>query len=394
MRWPFTRDNLEPATALPEEISAPAEICFTFKLFQELAQQDSSANIFFSPCSVMLCLAMVYDGARGETRSGMANALQLSGLDSEGVGGVVAGLRSVLHGQEAGVQVRISNSLWCNQSIHVDPAYVTRAREIYDAEVREVDFAAVEAASRINAWVNEKTAGLIPRMVDGLDPLTLLAALNAIYFKGLWKHPFLKVMTRDEIFTTGAGEKKTLPRMLQMGTFRYWEQREFQAVALPYKGSRIAMYVLLPSQDFSLGELHDLLSAARWDAWTKRFAQMQGSVYLPRFKTKYVASLRPALVNLGMERAFDPKRAEFGGIQSSPSPLWIDQVVHRAVAEVNEEGTEAAAAMMTEMLGSSLRPERPKPHFKMIVDRPFLFLIRDEMSGNILFIGSIVDPNS
>jgi serine protease inhibitor len=394
MRWLFTRDNPERATALPEAISAPPEICFTFKLFQELAQQDSSANILFSPCSVMLCLAMVYDGARGETRSGMASALQLSGLDSEGVESVVARLRSVLQWREAGVQLLLSNSLWCNQSIHVDPAYTTRAHEIYDAEVREVDFAAADAASRINAWVSEKTAGLIPRMVDGLDPLTLLAALNAIYFKGLWKHPFLKVMTRDEIFTTGAGEKKTLPRMLQMGTFRYWEQREFQAVALPYKGSRIAMYVLLPAQNSSLGELHGLLSAARWEAWTKGFGQMQGSVHLPRFKTNYVASLRPALVNLGMERAFDPKRAEFGGIQSSPPPVWIDQVLHRAVAEVNEEGTEAAAAMMTQMLGSSPRPERPKPYFKMIVDRPFLFLIRDEMSGNILFMGSVVDPSA
>jgi serine protease inhibitor len=117
----------------------------------------------------------------------------------------------------------------------------SRTHEIYDVEVHEIDFAAADAASRINAWVSEKTAAKIPHMVDALDSLTLMVALNAIYFKGLWEEPFLQVMTHDEPFTTGAGEKKTLPRMLRMGTLRYWEQREFQAVVLPYKGSRIAM---------------------------------------------------------------------------------------------------------------------------------------------------------
>ncbi len=191
----------------------------------------------------MLCLAMVYDGARGETRSGMASALELSGLDSAEVESAIARLRAVLQAHEAGVQVLISNLLWCNQSIQVDPAYTTRAHEIYDAEVHEIDFAAADAAARINAWVSEKTAGKIPHMVDSLDRLTLLVALNAIYFKGLWKQPFQRDWTRDRPFTTGSGKEKILPRMLQRGRFRYFEQREFQAVVLPYQGSRIAMHV-------------------------------------------------------------------------------------------------------------------------------------------------------
>jgi serpin B len=383
MRWPFPRRNPEGAALLRDEITAPPEIRFTFKLFHELARQDSSTNIFFSPCSVLLCLATVYDGARGETRRGMGNALEFTGLDSEGVESAVNRLRSLLRGHEADVQLLISNSLWCNQSIRVLPAYTTRAHEIYDADVHEIDFAAGDATARINAWVSEKTAAKIPRVVDRLDPLTLLVALNAIYFKGLWKYPFQRVLTRDEPFTTGSGKKKTLPRMQRGGTF------------LPYQGSRIAMYVFLPARNSSLGKLHDLLTVARWEGWTKRFAQTRGSVHLPRFKMNYSAWLRPALINLGMERAFDPELAEFGGIRNEPPAVWIDQVLHRAVAEVNEEGTEAAAATMTVVCAMSAgRRQRPEPYFEMVVDRPFLFLIRDEASGNILFLGSVVDPNA
>jgi len=392
MRWPFTHRN--PEGALPGETTAPPETRFTFKLFRELAGQDPSANIFFSPCSVMFCLAMVYDGARGETRTGMANALELSGLDSAGLENAVARLRLVLDAHQAGVQLLISNSLWCNQSIQVDPAYTARAHEIYDAEVQQVDFAASNAAARVNAWVSEKTAAKIPHMVDSLDPLTLLVALNAIYFKGLWEQPFQRDWTRDQPFTTGSGKEKILPRMLQRGRFRYFEQPEFQVVVLPYQGSRIAMHVLLPARNSSLQKLHALLGAARWEGWTKRLAPMKGSVQLPRFKMSYTAQLRGALVNLGMERAFDPKRAEFGGIRKEPPPVWIDQILHRAVAEVNEEGTEAAAATMTVMRAASAMRPRPEPEFEMIVDRPFLFLIRDETSGNVLFMGSVVDPNA
>src|ERR1700722_13279896 len=140
MRWPFTSSH--PAAALPDETPVDPEISFTFKLFHELIRQDPAANIFFSPCSVMLCLALVYDGATGETRKGMAKALELSGLDAAGVEDVVAQLRSFVRGQDAGWQLLIANSLWCNQSIGVDPEYAARARRIYDAEVREVNFAA------------------------------------------------------------------------------------------------------------------------------------------------------------------------------------------------------------------------------------------------------------
>ena len=395
MRWPFTRRNMKPPDLLADDRAFAPEIRFTFKLFRELAARYSSANIFFSPSSVMLCLTIVYDGATEETRSDMANALQLSGLDFAGVDGVVSRLRSVAEEQDAGVRLLVSNSLWCSLRIRVDPAFRARTHEVYDAEVFEIDFAAGHVADKINAWVSEKTDGKIARMVDSLDRLTLLVALNAIYFKGIWKQPFQRSWTRDRPFTTGLGKQKIVPLMLQRGRFLYFEQRDFQAVVLPYQGARMAMYVFLPAAKSNLKKVHELLSAAAWEEWTKKFASTLGSVHLPRFKMNYEASLKTALTALGMASAFDPKRAEFGRIHDGPPPIWLDEILHRAVAEVNEEGTEAAAVTMTVMRAlSATRREPPEPEFEIIVNRPFLFLIRDEASGNILFMGSLVDPTS
>jgi serine protease inhibitor len=395
MRWLFTPRKAEDDVAISDGIAVPPEIRFTFKLFHELVRRDPSANIFFSPWSVMLCLVMVYDGARRDTRSGMASALELAGLDVEGVAKVVSRLRSVLQARQEGVQLLISNSLWWNQSIQMDPAFATRAHDIYDADVREIDFAAADAVDRVNGWVSQKTTGTIPRMVDSLHPLTLLVALNAIYFKGLWKQSFLRDWTRDRAFATGSGKEKILPRMLQRGRFQYWEQPEFQAVILPYQGARIAMYILLPARKSSLRELQDLLSAGRWELGTKKFAVTLGVVHLPRFRMSYETGLRAALVELGMEQAFDQERADFAGIRNPPPAVWIDEVLHRAVAEVDEEGTEAAAVTATVMRAlSTRRPPPPEREFELIVDRPFLFMIRDETSGDILFMGSVVDPSS
>jgi serine protease inhibitor len=393
MRWPLSRRRPEGATALFSKASNSPETHFTFKLFHELARKDSAANLFFSPCSVMLCLAMVYDGAQGETRRGMAQALQLSGVDSESFENVVARLRTVLGRHDSDVQLLISNSMWCNQNIQVDPEYTARVRSVYDADICRIDFSSADAAAGINAWINKKTGGKISHMIGGLDPLAVLVALNAIYFKGLWQRPFVEEATRHESFTTGSGREKRLPRMLQFGRFQYFERRQFQAVKLPYRGSRFAMYVILPSTKSSLAELHQLLTAKSWEHWTQKFAERAGSLGLPRFKIDCSINLRAALENLGMERAFDHAHAEFGGIRNEPPLVWVDQVMHRAVGEVNEKGTEAAAATAVVCV-SSMRPRRPTPSFTMIVDRPFLVLIQDELTGTILFIGSVADPDA
>jgi serpin B len=180
--------------------------------------------------------------------------------------------------------------------------------------------------------------------------------------------------------------------MSKGGMFPYYERPEFQAVRLSYQGSQIAMYIFLPARNCGLQKFQEILNSAAWESWIQKFDNVPGTLRLPRIKIDCRAELRAALTNLGMGQAFDAERAEFDGIRKQPPPIWIGELLHRAVAEVNEEGTEAAAVMMAVVLGAPLKSQRPKRHFEMIVDRPFLFLIREQQSGSILFIGSVVDP--
>lgn len=390
MPWPFTARKSVPARSLQHE-SASLTTGFAFNLLRELSAHGIPENIFLSPASIQLCLSLLYDGAREETRRGIAQALGISALSEADVRLAFVQLKSTLQSSDAGVQLLAATSLWYQQGITLDAAYIAHAREMYDAEVNVLDFAQPDAASRINAWVTRKTAGKITKLATGFDPLTFLVALNAIYFKGFWAAPFLRFLTKDRPFFTASGEKM-LPAMRQRGTFPYYEQDEFQAVSLPYVDGNTAMLIVLPARNSSLGWLHQTLDAATWAAWMKKLDDLKGFLQLPRIKIDYTSPLRAALTSLGMGRAFDRDSAEFDGIKNDPPRLWVDQILHRAVAEVNEEGTEAAAATMSDYYGASARPEPPQRSFQMIVDRPFLFVIYEQRAGNILFIGSVADP--
>jgi serpin B len=219
-----------------------------------------------------------------------------------------------------------------------------------------------------------------------------MVAVNAIYFKGRWTRPFEREVTRDGLFTTATGQKKQIPMMRQSGRYSYYEDRKLQAVVLYYEGG-MAMHVILPAAHTNPSQFQHSLSSGAWETRLARFEPVLGTIQMPRFKLDYRARLEPALKALGMERAFDPERAEFDGIWSERPPVWIDQVSHRAVADVNEEGTEAAAATAAVTVCLSARNQRPPRRFQMIVDRPFLVVIRDETSETILFMGWIGDPS-
>src|SRR5271170_251329 len=194
MPWPFARKSSAVLTS--DVIATPSSpnTGFAFKLFRELA--DGGANVFFSPASVMLCLAVVYEAAAGETRRAMAQALELAALDHSDVDIAIAALRASFRRREH-LEVTGANSLWCSHRLQVRPEYAARVRDIYDAELVTLDFAAADAAARINAWVDEKTGGRISRIVDGLSPLAAVIAVNAIYFKGRWTRPFERAFTHD-----------------------------------------------------------------------------------------------------------------------------------------------------------------------------------------------------
>ena len=393
MPWPFARKVSEKLSAVlasdvPRTSSSPSTR-FAFKLFRELATADAS-NVFFSPSSILFCLAMVQELASGETRRDMAKALEIANLTPADAQLVIDALKAAFRPRPE-VTLRSANSLWCSDHAPVRPELAAKLHDIYDAEWTALDLAAAAAVPRINAWVNDKTNGMIRHILDKLSPLAVLVAINAVYFKGRWTIPFIRAVTQDGPFSTATGQTKQLPMMLQSAKYDYYEDKRLQAVALPYNGG-MTMYVVLPAERTDGQQLQRSLTSGLWESWLAELEPMPGTVRLPRFKLDYCAPLEPALKALGMERAFDRNQAEFDGIHAGGQAVWIDRVVHRAVVEVNEEGTVAAAATMVAECQSASRPVRRLRIFQMIVNRPFFVAIRDELTGTILFMGWIGDP--
>lgn len=369
---------------------ASAGTAFACKLFAQLAEHSHGKNLFISPASVALALAMVYNAARGETRRAMAGALALGDADADDINQANADLAHQLGQIDPHVELAIANALWVSDAFQLSGEFVSAAEGAYQAAIRPLDFAHGPAAAVVNGWVAEHTRGKISKIVEQLDRDTLLLLVNAIYFKGSWTEPFSRQLTHEAPFNCGDGRQIQHPLMAQRGRFRYYEDRAFQAVSLPYGGGRVCMYVFLPRPESSLGAFSRSLTAKSWDAWMGRFAQAEGRLALPRFRAEYAAKLNDALKALGMGIAFEP-RADFGAMARDGTRLKIDEVRHKTFVEVNEEGTEAAAATSVGMLRASFMPQKS---FSMVVDRPFFCAIRDERTGVILFMGSIVDPAS
>jgi serine protease inhibitor len=360
---------------------------FGLNLFAELTGNEPSENAFISPSSVAFALSMAYNGAAGQTRDAMAKALELQGTSVEEVNRANAALMASLMEAEPGVELSIANSLWAKAGFEFKDEFMAANREFYSAEVTALDLLAPGASKTINDWVSENTKGKIPEIVpDRLDPLTILLIINAIYFKGLWDEPFDEALTKEQPFTLLDGSKKPVQLMSQGGDYPYFEGDGLQAISLPYKDKRVSMIVILPDEDSSLAELCRDLDAETWEAWVSRLSKRTGTIALPRFRVEYEAGLNDALTALGMGIAFTD-RADFGNLCDDPAR--ISEVKHKTFVEVNEEGTEAAAATVVGIVTTAAPIQRP---FRMVVDRPFLCAIRDNETGTVLFMGAIVDP--
>jgi len=378
---------------------------FGFRLYRELAKTDAARNIFISPTSIELALAMTYNGAAGTTRDAMADTLGLQGMTLDEVNQANAQLMTLLQNPDPKVELALANSLWGRQDITFNADFLQRSRDYYDAEVRSIDFASPMSADIINRWVSEKTRGTIPHVVDHemiIDVVFLL--VNALYFNGQWTVPFDKAQTQDGPFTLADGTTKTLPMMHRWGWFQYFETDDFQSVILPYGeeqvGSvsgpygegRVRMLIFLPKAGTTLDELATSLTGKRWGQCMGRYSWEEGTLALPRFGAGYHAHLEAALTALGMGVAFSPARADFSGMMEHDpgtldGALFLMWVIHKTRLDVDEEGTVAAAA--TVAAGGP-----PPPPFTMVVDHPFFMAIQDRPTGAILFLGTIVDPQS
>lgn len=380
----------KPTSETVDSRLVSANTTFGFKLFAEVAKQDAGKSIFISPASVGLALAMTYNGAVGETKQGMERVLEIRGMNHLELNRAYAGLKASLESADPKVQLSIANSLWGKKGLAFNPDFIQRNKQYYGAEVTALDFGDPGAPATINSWVADKTKGKIDKIIDNIDAQSILFLINAIYFKGTWAAEFDKAKTKEEQFTTAAGKPKRHPMMHQSGTYRYYEGKDFQAVSLPYGGGRVSMYIVLPAKGTSLADFQKSLTAANWDAWMREFAETKGEIAAPRFRVEYEIGLNEALKALGMGIAFDPDRADFSGIAQTSQNAFISRVKHKTFADVNEEGTEAAAATSVEMSVTSVM--QPRKSFRMVVDHPFFCAIRDNRTGTLLFMGSINDP--
>ncbi len=359
-----------------------------FKLFHEL-RADKEENIFISPASILTALAMTYNGADGETKEAMEKTLLLQDMTMEEVNKAFADLLTILQNPDPEVEMTVANSLWAREGVDFHSDFLERNEQYFSAEIDVLDFSKDEAADIINNWVKENTGQKITDIVEApLSEDAVLFLINAIYFKGAWTEPFDPDLTREIPFTLPDGSEKEHPLMFQGGDFQAMQNDLFQAVSLPYgKNERISMYVFLPAREKGLEEFYAALNEENWNNWRASFTEINGDIGIPRFKFAYESSLTDALKALGMEIAFDEDHADFSKMRPIPPRLFISEVKHKTYIDVNEEGTEAAAATSVE-IGVTSMPER----FTMYVDRPFFFAIADDMTGTILFMGSVYEP--
>jgi serine protease inhibitor len=353
-----------------------------FRLLTQLAAQVKGKNLFLSSFSTAIALTMAYNAAEGDTKQALANLLGLTGLDLQEVNEINAAVMAMVDSLDPNVQLTVANSLWVRAGNNVDPDFIQRIKDYYDGEVATLNFATADAVDPINGWVSRKTQGKIAELVTlALIRDAILILINAVYFKGIWTNQFDLSKTTEKLFTLLDGSQKQHPMMAQSGHYNYFEHELCQAVSLPYGEGRISMLLFLPKPTVSLDGFLQALTPETWSQWIVRFRKMKGDVTLPRFKVEYGIDLFPALVKLGGQALAD---VDFLGMGAGP--LMISNVVHKTFIEVNEEGTEAAAATAVVVVRS------PQPSFHMVVDRPFFCTIRDNKTGMLLFTGALFDP--
>jgi len=377
-----------PLTSQEQAIVA-ADNAFGFKLLNTVNRDEPGKNVFISPVSVSMALGMTLNGATGATRDSMEHTLECAGLTQTDINTSYKSLIALLTGLDPKVQFKIANSIWYRPDLVVEEEFKSVNREFFDAEVNEIDFADPDASGTINSWVDRNTNGRIKEIVPNPIPREMVMYLiNAIYFKGTWKYRFDENLTRDDTFELPDGSKRACRMMYQKGKFQYFANEQLQAVDLPYGDAGFSMTILLPKAGINIDDFMAEVSAQQWSEWTSAPTEAEGEVYLPKFTLEYEKKLNGVLKAMGMAIAFSPDVADFTRIDKRGG-LFISEVMHKTFVQVDEEGTEAAAATSVGIGRTSIGGG-----FVMRVDRPFVFAIRENHSGTILFIGKITEPKT
>jgi len=375
-----------PITALPRSLSdAETKVIagsndFAFDLFRTGNVDQHKANVFVSPLSASMALGMTANGANGPTYDEMKAALRLTGATREEVSDGYKNLISLLRGLDPGTNFTIGNSIWYKQTFPFNASFLDESKEHFDAKVTALDFRSPSALGTINSWVAAQTNNKIPQILEDIDPAEVMFLINAIYFKGTWQKQFDKSKTVDASFHNADGTTSTVPMMARDAGVQATYNADYAAVDLPYGNSAFMMTVVLPNEDIdSFAESFD---QAKWNALVNALHDSEIPVYMPRFRIEWKRQLNDDLQKMRMQLAFVGDQADFTGMSPLGNHLYITKVLQKTYVDVDEAGTEAAAATSVGMGVTSL----PVP-FR--ADRPFLVVIRERFSGTILFIGKI-----
>jgi serpin B len=388
-----------PITALPRALTSAEQDLIAIDnrfaltlLGQVTAGQAPAENLFLSPLSVAMALAMTYNGAAGPTEEAMRATLGLEGMTVAEANEAYRGLIALLRGLDPRVQFTLANSIWYRQGFAVEQPFLDATQTFYDARVAPLDFASPTAAQTINGWVSTQTQGRITEIVEPVLPdAAMMYLINAIYFKGDWTQQFDRRHTAPRPFRLADGSTVSVPTMTHghEADVRVYRDGAVEVLDLPYGGRAFSMTIVMPAEPAGIDALVAGLTLEQWDGWIAGLDSAASVVYLPKFVLSSDLLLNATLGALGMGIAFDcdpPEMADFTRMHV-PQEVCITRVKHKSFVDVNEEGTEAAAVTAVEVGVTSA----PMP---IVVDRPFVFAIREALSGTILFVGVMRNPAS
>lgn len=387
----------------PQEARQPVQITnetqtaslkFALNMLNQLDDPDKGDNLCFSPLSLSIALGMTLNGAQGETFDAIAQTLGYEQTRLALFNQQASQLARLFKGANQEITIHAANGLWVQRGFELKPDFLRALLIHYESRVETVDFAQPDAAAEhINRWVAEQTKEMIDKLFEAnaFDSQTRLALVNTLYFEGKWQTPFPKEATEDAPFYLEDGKTKQVPMMRLSKRLPYLKGEGFEAVALPYGEGNYQFYLFLPEKGRKVAQLREQFTPENWAKWMTEFRTIEGDLQMPRFKIEGQYNLQPPLSALGMAIAFDPDHADFSGIADvSPNRLFIQKAIQKAVVEVDEEGTKAAAATGI-TVGVTSAP-LPSERFNLIADRPFLFAIVHQPTGIVLFMGIVRNP--
>lgn len=356
-----------------------------FKLMKEKLNQEKNSNCMISPMSLCTILALTHNGAGGETKSEILKLMGIDSMTSENINKEYNQLMQYYNNQKD-ITIKIANSAWLEDSIEFNKEFKRISKDYYNAEIDNLDFKDYSSVDKINNWVDENTNGKIPKIIKQIKGETIFFLINALYFNGKWEDEFDEKNTEKEDFTLSNGEKVKVDMMKDKRGVLYLKKENFAAVSLPYSNN-IEMNIFLPDKSMNIDDFINKMDNKKLDNFLKEFNNEEVKLQIPKFKFECGGSLTDNLKKLGMVNSFDAVKANFKGLTDN---AYISDIIQKCYISTDEKGTEAAAVTVVE--GTKGCPAPSNKQIEFIVNRPFVFIIRDNTTGLILFMGKVEIP--